>query len=335
MKRIGIIKLFLPLDFSNEFIQSTGYNEETLLTAKILQDNGAEITILSANNLSTNVENTFKFSKNFIDGWSKNIDLNRLDEILVFNSKNKIEESDDSSTKRLYFSEVTKYKQMLKLYRNKLSYIITDLNCIDDEIVNTSDLVISQALYGLRNIDLIQQKYLPIDKLPILINSNTTTAEINKVVYFGNNRVDRQSKFDSYFSKDLHVYGKGYSKEYSDYVDNDITSVDFKNIENIMNKYEYSLVITDEEYSRNNFQTPRYFECIRRGLLTFVDKTYANTCDFVIPSYMIVENKYDVNVKMETFTDEHKKLILNEQNNLIKNLKVKIQKTFSEYVKWD
>jgi len=331
MKKVGIIKLFLPLDFSNEFKQSTGYNEETLLTAKMLQDMGSEITILSANNLSHTKKHVFDFAKTFKDGWIYDTNYNNFDEILVFNSKNSINKNDDLNTQRLFYAEVSKYLYKLQQYTGNITYVITDLFCVDNNFVKLADKVVSQSLINKP----YATHYLPIEKLPIFLPSKQTSGMIDKVLYIGNYRPDRVHKFDDYFCKHMHVYGKGYKKKQLEQLVLDVVPVNFTEIDSVMLKYKYALVITDKLYSDNKFQTPRYFECIRRGLVTFVDKTYADACDFEVSSELIVQNKYDLETKLNSMTSNDVLRLRDKQYELIESLKPKVRKQFETVFKYE
>jgi hypothetical protein len=256
---IGIIKLWFSLSGKNsELSQSTGWSEETWDFAKTCKKLEHNTFIIS------NVD-----GESYLPEWNKE----KLDVIFVFNSKNKIEQDDSIEKIAKYDKDVIAYKnfctELKKYSHTKIVYVVTDLELIDYDFVVLSNQIISQGDVG---------KYLPIEQLPL--NKNFLKININaenKIIYLGNERDDnRTKKLLEYYKKfdgQIDIYGKWKNKNITG-LKNFMGPIDFKETQRLLNKYRYSLMITDKKYEEQNFVTPRYYEAITAGCLPIIDVDY-------------------------------------------------------------
>ncbi len=324
--KIGAIKLYLPLFVNNNELKSTGYTEEVFDFLECFTDNKDVCYILSPcdNDYSTNILNYWlNSSLDFIK---------KLDVLFIFNSKISCQPTESNDTKRLFYSEVEKYKKIIlelkkEVIRPIICYIVTDLDCYDYWFAFNSDYVFSQsAANKLGNYCAIEKCFAKRE----IINLDKKY----KLTYIGNERKDRLDKFYEYFVNNEYLYLVGNFTKFK--VDRE--RVDFNTAQDILKKSKYSLVLSDESYSQLNFLTPRLFECISSGALTFIDIDYDRQELLNYLPELIVSCKYELLSKIEYYennSDEYKKMLQKQKvfyekqyniaNKIIQELKGKLK----------
>lgn len=235
--KYGFFKPGHKICFREDDTDHSAISVEITRIIRIFADHGHECFILS--------------DTDYLPGSIKNVSrevLGPLDKVFVYNGK--------GLTKDIV--------ENLKKYTQDINLIITDLSLSSGDMTSFRDIYTQSkrmAKYGA-----IQEHecygYTPY--IPI----KDAASEKYIDFYFGGTERGRTKDFFEYVIRpNVLWHGKSETLGMKDYISYDA------HIEN-MKHTKYSIVIGDESYNEIGFITPRYYECIRYGVIPFVDMKY-------------------------------------------------------------
>jgi hypothetical protein len=158
-------------------------------------------------------------------------------------------------------------------FKKKDLYFVTDVKIFDRCKFFTDNYdfkVVSQS----KNLG----EYGDLEKFFLLDNKIITNKnKLKKLVYCGNQRNNERTDLVGKYllGNDIktEIYGKWNNSEIVDN-SNFKGPIPCEEVSNVLSEAKYSLIISDKEYRRLGFITPRYWECLLSSTIPFIDSSY-------------------------------------------------------------
>lgn len=172
---------------------------------------------------------------------------------------------------------------------------ITDLALVPSDPSRYSHIYSQSKLIG---------EYACLEQNALLSEIGTSQSKVINF-YFGGTERKRTKDFFEYVWRPGHLWhGKSDSLGLRD-------DVPFDEHRDLLAKTRFTIVIGDEEYNKQGFVTPRYYECLLQDVLPFVDLKFDEERLIPIPEELRVSSYIEMYNKMNM--TEIERVILLEQ----------------------
>lgn len=286
---IAIYKPYKKVFFNDDKDDLSAVSYEVVNLAKILAKNGHNISIISDTDL---LEPTREGIKNG--------DINSIyDRIIIFSG---------TFSKDKYGNNII---DKLRNQTQRLDFYLTDLRLTPNSY-EKFDNIYTQATSKL-NIGK-DNKYGGVAELRCFEQAIHDNPD--KTILYGFNGTER-GRLDTFLEyvwrPDCQITGKSDTLKFDNRVTRDIFL-------ETLSKTKYSIIIADDEYDKNSFITPRPYEHILNGIISFFHITYDKDRYFEIPEYLRVSSYKELRNKINELEENIAlyDLIKNQQNKLIK-----------------
>lgn len=207
-----------------------------------------------------------------------------IDRIYLFNGKNPTEDEIKG----------------LKAYTNDVRLIITDMNLIPTDLTPFSAVYSQSKRIG---------KYAYIEQNTIFDADPINLTYKENYFYFGGTERNRLKDCIEYLWRPNCIWkGKSEFFGFNNYIP-------FHEHIRMLMTTRYTIVIGDEDYNKAGFVTPRFYECLKYGIIPFVDRKF-DPEELIIPQnhFLRVNNYQQMLSKMKEIDKD------NLHNEIIKML---------------